>query len=138
MSYTFNPEYYPVTFNTDLDAEPIIGCDRWSSNSIERILPGMDSNNSSQDFMILFHPTPGYFGTPPVEGPELFIEIVGTIAILSWDGPADCTWRIYSETDPYFTPTPENFLAEVVNTTNYYLPITEEQRYFRVTEVLEE
>ncbi len=97
----------------------------------------MDSDNSSQDFIILFHPTPGYSGTPPVEGPELSVEVIGGIIVLSWNGPGNATWRVYSETEPYFVPAPENFLAEVINTNNYYLPVSEEQRYFRVTQVLE-
>jgi hypothetical protein len=67
----------------------------------------------------------------------LTIETIGTIAILSWDGPADATWRVYSETDPYFVPAPENFLAEVHNTNNYYLQVGEQQRYFQVTQILE-
>ncbi|MBL7032738.1 MAG: hypothetical protein ISR91_01205 [Candidatus Delongbacteria bacterium] len=126
-----------MLFNPEIDAMPIIGCDRWSSNSVERILPGLDSDNSSQDFLISFFPTPGFFGEPPAEGPELFIEISGTIAILTWNGPADAAWRIYSDTVPYFAPAPENFLAEVVNANSFYLPVSEAMRYFRVTEVLE-
>ncbi len=137
MSYTYDPFYYPVTFNPDIDASPIVGCDRWTSNSVERIFPGYDNDDSSQDFMILFFPTPGYHGSPPPEGPELAIEVTPTVAILTWTGPPDATWRVYSDTIPYFLPAAETFLAEVVGTNAFYLPVTEAQRYFQVTQVLE-
>jgi hypothetical protein len=37
-----------------------IGIQKYNGLSIERIIPGYDTNNSTNDFEIIIHPTPGY------------------------------------------------------------------------------
>jgi hypothetical protein len=37
-----------------------IGIQKYNGLSIERIIPGYDTNNSTNDFEIITHPTPGY------------------------------------------------------------------------------
>jgi hypothetical protein len=37
-----------------------IGCTRYSGQSVERREPGLDTNNSTADFLLTLHPTPGY------------------------------------------------------------------------------
>jgi hypothetical protein len=37
-----------------------IGCTRYSGQSVERGEPGLDTNNSTVDFLLTAHPTPGY------------------------------------------------------------------------------
>jgi hypothetical protein len=41
-----------------------IGIQKYNGLSIERIIPGYDTNNSTNDFEIITHPTPGYQHTP--------------------------------------------------------------------------
>lgn len=43
-----------------LDSGVIVGVTRYSGKSRQRISPGKDTNNSSRDFKIIDHPTPGY------------------------------------------------------------------------------
>jgi hypothetical protein len=37
-----------------------IGCTRYSGRSVERREPGLDTNNSTSDFLLTSPPTPGY------------------------------------------------------------------------------
>jgi hypothetical protein len=41
-----------------------VGLQKYNGLSIERIIPGYDTNNSTNDFEIISHPTPGYHHTP--------------------------------------------------------------------------
>ncbi|RMD94558.1 MAG: DUF4876 domain-containing protein [Calditrichaeota bacterium] len=75
-----NIQYYHIPLNTVIDGVEYssngnsiklltsridggfagVGLSRYSGKSVQRRLPGFDTNNSSLDFIILNHPTPGY------------------------------------------------------------------------------
>jgi hypothetical protein len=52
-----SPRYMTIRIDAGLGGN---GVTRYSGQSIERKVPGLDSNNSSFDFEALAHPTPGY------------------------------------------------------------------------------
>ena len=59
--------------NDLIDAGFIEGLNRWTGQSAQRISPGYDTNNSTVDFEILQHPTPGEQGTTSVPGSDIAV-----------------------------------------------------------------
>ena len=50
----------PKHLTRRVDSGVILGVSRYSGKSRERVSPGKDTNNSSRDFRVIDHPTPGY------------------------------------------------------------------------------
>ena len=60
VEYSANPEKQKeLTFRVDAGFAGV-GIGKYTGKSTQRRLPGYDTNNSSLDFIVLNHPTPGY------------------------------------------------------------------------------
>jgi len=60
VEYSSNPEHIKE-IESELDRGFAgVGKEKYSGQSLERIAPGFDTNNSTLDFEIIPHPTPGY------------------------------------------------------------------------------
>lgn len=60
VEYSANPEKQKeVTYRVDAGFAGV-GIGKYTGKSTQRRLPGYDTNNSSLDFIVLNHPTPGY------------------------------------------------------------------------------
>ena len=59
MEYIWEAGPFPPILNDVIDSGYVVGLDRWTGHSAERIYPGYDTNNSGVDFVILNTPTPG-------------------------------------------------------------------------------
>ena len=68
IEYIFDGTAFPKFLNELIDAGFIEGLLRWTGNSAQRLTPGYDTNNSTNDFEILETPTPGYHITSSYQG----------------------------------------------------------------------
>jgi len=59
LEYIYNSVAFLPILNDAIDSGFVEGLNRWTGNSAERLSPGYDTNNSTVDFVILTHPTPG-------------------------------------------------------------------------------
>ncbi len=68
IEYIFDGTAFPQILNDLIDAGFIEGLIRWTGHSAQRLTPGYDTNNSTNDFEILETQTPGYHTTSGVQG----------------------------------------------------------------------
>jgi hypothetical protein len=68
VEYLWEVGTFQPILNDVIDSGCVVGLERWTGYSIERINPGYDTNNSSVDFVILNRPTPGSQHLEKVEG----------------------------------------------------------------------
>lgn len=59
LEYIYNSVAFLPILNDAIDSGFVEGLIRWTGHSAERVSPGYDTNNSTVDFVILAHPTPG-------------------------------------------------------------------------------
>jgi hypothetical protein len=68
VEYLWETGPFPPILSDRIDSGFVLGLERWTGHSAERISPGYDTNNSSVDFVILNNPTPGYQHTEGIAG----------------------------------------------------------------------
>lgn len=68
LEYIFDGEAFPQILNDLIDAGFIEGVIRWTGHSAQRISPGYDTNNSTNDFEVMETLTPGYQTTSGFRG----------------------------------------------------------------------
>ena len=68
VEYIWEAGPFPPILNDVIDSGYVVGLDRWTGHSAERLYPGYDTNNSGRDFVILNTPTPGSQHLVGVEG----------------------------------------------------------------------
>ena len=95
--------------------------------SIERVTPGFDTDNSTNDFHILESPTPGYCG----QHPRLTIMIRDGFIHLDWTPVGATQFRLEYSIDPLFAD--EAAVTSVsLSDTTLTLPIQQTRQFYRV------
>jgi hypothetical protein len=73
VEYIYNAVAFDPILNDVIDSGFVEGLNRWTGQSAQRISPGYDTNNSTVDFEILPHPTPGTQNAASVSGGEITV-----------------------------------------------------------------
>lgn len=127
VRYSLDPRFYPFDLLEQLDLGYAPAPERWTSMSVERREPGLDSGNSTDDFVILEHPTPGFWDVRP----ELFIQVEGGSANLFWTPIGGSLFRLEQSPQPLFTD--EGMITSTtLSDTTYTIPVADPPRFFRV------
>ncbi len=72
--------------NNAIDAGIILGIEPWTGQSAERLTPGQDSDNSTDDFRVLALSTPGYQNALAVpQHPDPFVDT--PLLLKAWPNP---------------------------------------------------
>jgi hypothetical protein len=73
LEYIYNAVAFEPILADVIDSGFVEGLNRWTGQSAQRISPGYDTNNSTVDFEILPHPTPGSQNATSILGGEIAV-----------------------------------------------------------------